>query len=148
MYAYTIIVRMAKTTSVVASYSGLYEEGKVDHINCVWPVSSTQQLIWSSIIRFMIFEPPICPLVMWLYNLMSSHFLRPLISSSFHWEGGCQLHLLHIIWNSCQPLHSLSHSDKAQSHTSTVLFVAYTELIWFFDPMTALPYAALFTVLW
>ena len=33
-----IIVRMAKTTSVVASYSGLYEEGEVDHINCVWPV--------------------------------------------------------------------------------------------------------------
>ena len=36
---------MAKTMSVVASYSGLYEEGDVEHINCVWPVSATQQLI-------------------------------------------------------------------------------------------------------
>ena len=30
---------MAKTTSVVASYSGLYEEGEVDHINCPHPPS-------------------------------------------------------------------------------------------------------------
>ena len=30
--------RMAKTTTVVASYSELYEEGEVEHINGVWPV--------------------------------------------------------------------------------------------------------------
>ena len=30
---------MAKTTSVVASYSGLYEEGDVEHINCPHPPS-------------------------------------------------------------------------------------------------------------
>ena len=30
-----LILRMAKPTSVVASYSGLYEEGDVEHINCV-----------------------------------------------------------------------------------------------------------------
>ena len=41
----SIILRMVKTTIVVASYSGLYEEDEVSHINCVWPVSSTQQLI-------------------------------------------------------------------------------------------------------
>ena len=29
---------MAKTTTVVASYSELYEEGEVEHINGVWPV--------------------------------------------------------------------------------------------------------------
>ena len=29
---------MAKTTTVVASYSELYEEGEVKHINGVWPV--------------------------------------------------------------------------------------------------------------
>ena len=35
------IVRMAKAGKVAASYSGLYEEGEVAHINCVWPVSLT-----------------------------------------------------------------------------------------------------------
>ena len=39
----TIIVRMAKTTSVVANYSGLYEEGEVDHINCPHPPSLEQE---------------------------------------------------------------------------------------------------------
>ena len=29
---------------VVASYSGLYEEGEVEHINCVWPVFPLEQL--------------------------------------------------------------------------------------------------------
>ena len=29
---------MAKTMLVVASYSELYEEGEVEHINFVWPV--------------------------------------------------------------------------------------------------------------
>ena len=29
---------MAKTTSMVASYSQLYEEGEVEHINSLWPV--------------------------------------------------------------------------------------------------------------
>ena len=38
-----IILRMAKTMIVIASYSGLYEEDEVKHINCVLPVSSTQQ---------------------------------------------------------------------------------------------------------
>ena len=54
----------------------------------------------------------------------------------------CQLHLLHIIQNSCKPLCGLSHSDnyisegyvlthlthQLCSHTSTMLFVAYSEL--------------------
>ena len=34
-----IILRMAKTTPVFVSYSGLYEECDVEHINCVWQVS-------------------------------------------------------------------------------------------------------------
>ena len=44
LYASMKILRIAKTTTVVASYSGLYEEGDVEHINCVWPVSLTLQL--------------------------------------------------------------------------------------------------------
>ena len=42
LYASMKILRMAKTTTVVPSYSGLYEEGDVEHI---WPVSLTLQLI-------------------------------------------------------------------------------------------------------
>ena len=30
---------------VVECYSGLYEEGEVEYVNCVWPVFITQQLI-------------------------------------------------------------------------------------------------------
>ena len=40
---WNIIVRMAKTTSVVASYSRLYEEGEVDHINCPHPPSRSRR---------------------------------------------------------------------------------------------------------
>ena len=40
VYTNGIIVRMTKITTVVASYSGLYEEGEVEHINCVCPNST------------------------------------------------------------------------------------------------------------
>ena len=67
---------MAKTMTVVASYmySGLYEEGDVEHINCVWPVSLTLQLMLSSIIRFIVFGPPIRPLTMCLYKAPHTPF--------------------------------------------------------------------------
>ncbi len=43
--ALNIITQLYPEYNLQNGYPGLYEEGEVEHINCVWPVFLTQQLI-------------------------------------------------------------------------------------------------------
>ena len=89
VYAYIYNSRMAKTTTVVASYSELYEEGEVAHINGVWPVFllklANSKLIGLSRAVGVVNHPYISRQSLLHVGLLSSSSLS--ISSYIKWEG-------------------------------------------------------------
>ena len=67
MILWLLILRMAKTTQ--------WLQAILDYMKVILSASTvTQQLIWSSITKFMMFVPPIRPLAMCLYTALAMPF--------------------------------------------------------------------------